>query len=702
VNKMGFWQPRKLVGGLAAPLVLLALLSAPANAYPRPGITERVSVASDGAEANSGSLDSAISAEGRHIAFWSEASNLVPGDTNGVYDVFVRDRATGRTTRVSVASDGAEGSGNSYDPAISADGRHVAFLSQSSNLVPGDTNGVQDVFVHDREDGITERVSVASDGAEGDRISALCAISADGRYVTFHSTATNLVPGDTNAAHDVFVHDRETGITERVSVSSDGAEGNGISLAPAISADGRYVAFYSAAFNLVSGDANGVNDVFVHDRETGITERVSVSSDGSGGNAGSLVPAISADGRYVAFYSSAFNLVPGDTNGVSTDIFVHDRGTETTERVSVASDGTEANASSDFPAISADGRHVAFYSPASNLVAGDTNARDVFVHDRATAETRLVSVASDGAQANASIISSYTPAISADGRHVGFQAPASNLVPGDSNGFRDVFVHDQGDTLGVVGTPAVLKSPEGVEVSGRTTLSGATFAGATDPDDDGAGLAAEVGAELTGAALIYRPEEEDVLVRLDLSSLPPAAGGLPGVLYGMELTSAGNTFQVRALRAAATTDPPQVPHVALYRCAPDCNEHTLLTGSFGTTGEQVLVSVPLSALGAAEGTELTGLRAFTALGEATLGTVVALDEVPLGLSTVPASRVELGIAPVSTPAASVVFTVEADLVAGEFSGTVPTEGLSPGSYRAWARACLGDACGPAVFGAVIL
>src|SRR5438093_763515 len=183
----------------------------------------------------------------------------------------------------------------------------------------------------------TVRVSVASDGTEGNDVSLGSALSADGRFVAFDSAATDLVAGDTNGVSDVFVHDRQTGTTERVSVASDGAQGNNASSYPALSADGRFVAFDSDATNLVAGDTNGTTDVFVHDRQTGTTERVSVASGGGtqgNGKSGGFFafPALSADGRFVAFQSDATNLVAGDTNG-TTDVFVHDRPTATTERV---------------------------------------------------------------------------------------------------------------------------------------------------------------------------------------------------------------------------------------------------------------------------------------------------------------------------------------------------------------------------------
>jgi Tol biopolymer transport system component len=403
--------------------------------------TTRVSVDSSGAEGNSDSWYPSISADGWVVAFHGDASNLVAGDTNGWYDVFVHDRKTGVTERVSVDSSGAEGNSFSGFQSISADGQVVAYSSYASNLVAGDTNGTWDVFVRDRAMGITERVSVDSSGVEGNGGSGddrPPSISADGRFVAFGSYASNLVAGDTNVS-DIFVHDRVTGITERVSVDSSGAQANGGSDHPSISADGQVVTFDSWASNLVFGDTNGWSDIFVHDRVTGITERMSVDSSGAEANSESWPPSISADGQVVAFGSNASNLVAGDTNGWF-DVFVHERATGITERVSVDSSGAEGNRDSRWPSISVDGQVVAFHSDASNLVAGDSNSTtDVFVHDRATAITERVSVDSTGTEANSI---SGGSSISADGQVVAFYSSASNLVAGDTNGAYDVFVHE--------------------------------------------------------------------------------------------------------------------------------------------------------------------------------------------------------------------------------------------------------------------
>ena len=313
------------------------------------------------------------------------------------------------TTRVSISSSGAQGNLPSYAVAITADGRYVAFTSDATNLVSGDTNGTSDAFVHDRQTGETARVSITDTGQQAaprenpDETSGSVAqgISADGRYVVFRSDAPNLVAG-TNRRFNVFVRDRVRGRTTRVSVSSTGRAGNALSQSASTSADGRYVVFESQASNLVPGDTNHTSDIFVHDRQTGRTSRVSVSTRMRQGNGASYSPAISADGHYVAFESQASNLVPRDTNR-TTDIFVRDRRTGRTSRVSVSTGKKQGNRLSEGAAISADGRYVAFGSQASNLVENDTNRSwDIFVRDRLTHRTRRVSVSSRGAQANRS------------------------------------------------------------------------------------------------------------------------------------------------------------------------------------------------------------------------------------------------------------------------------------------------------------
>jgi Tol biopolymer transport system component len=334
--------------------------------------------------------------------------------------------------------------GESDVSAISADGRFVVFSSVASNLVAGDTNGSSDVFVRDLLAGTTQRVSVSSSGEQANGGSGGAAISADGRFVVFTSAASNLVAGDTNGRSDVFVRDLVAGTTDRVSVSNwIGEQANGASGGAEISADGRFVVFNSDASNLVAGDTSG-DDVFVRDLLVGTTALVSVSSTGEQASS-SYGVAISADGRFVAFDSYSSNLV-GETNA-GEEVFVRDLVARTTEPVSVSSAGEPANGSQSVGvAISADGRFVVFSSNASNLVAGDTNgAFDVFVRDLVAGTTARVSVSSTGEQAEIPGFdggNSLGVAISADGRFVVFLSEASNLVAAGTNGWEQVFVRD--------------------------------------------------------------------------------------------------------------------------------------------------------------------------------------------------------------------------------------------------------------------
>lgn len=366
---------------------------------------ERISVSSDGTEANNNSGSPSISADGRYVAYGSDATNLVPGDTNGIVDIFVFDRDTNTTERVSVASDGTEANDHSAQPSISADGRFVTYASGASSLVPGDTGGY-DIFVFDRETETTTRISVPGDATEVFYQCFNPSISADGRFITYDSNASSLVPGDTNGTTDVFVFDRLTNTTTRVSVASDGSEANDSSDDPSISADGRFVTYRSHASNLVSGDTNGTGDVFVLDRQTGTTTRVSVPTDA--GDEGGFQPEISANGQFVSYSKSL------------QGVFVFDRLTNTT---TAASEGTGFHSS-----ISADGRFVTY----DNVFTDRPNdTTDVFLFDRLTNTITTVSETNN---------LSGGPSISADGRFLAYSSNATNLVPGDTNGAHDIFV----------------------------------------------------------------------------------------------------------------------------------------------------------------------------------------------------------------------------------------------------------------------
>lgn len=363
---------------------------------------ERVSVGSGGIQASNGLSAvwwEAVSGDGQYATFTSSASDLTGDPTGNTYGVFVYDSLTNTTERIP---------GAGITSSISADGRYVAFSVLD--------NGIQDAAIYDR---ITQTTELISPHASAQEHSESLTISADGRYVLFESTVSSLT-GDLSGYNDLlFVYDRVAHITTLV----PGWTG----AIPFISADGRYVGF---------GDQ-------IYDRLTGTIEHVLVGTDGKATTdptGDTFILGLSADDRYVVFQSGASNLVNNDTNGY-TDIFVYDRVSHTTERVSVASDGTQANGPSTSAAMSADGRYVAFFSSASDLVPDDTNkVSDAFAYDRVTHTTQRISLSSSGTQADGPSSSFGTISISADGQHIVFRSDASNLVPNDTNGNSDIFL----------------------------------------------------------------------------------------------------------------------------------------------------------------------------------------------------------------------------------------------------------------------
>jgi Tol biopolymer transport system component len=466
----GRWRGVAVAAAVGAVGLGTALPAASAATAPA-ATSELVSVSTTGAQGNMMAgrfAGPAISGDGRFVAFDSQAKTFVTDDENRQVDVFVHDRVRNTTRLISRGFDHTQArGGTSTRPAVDFDGDTVAYDSDATNLVPNDTNHSKDVFVWDRHTNTTSRASVTPDGHQANGFSDTPSLSADGRYIAFVSIASNLVPGDTNNVEDIFVRDLVTGATERVSVASDGTQGNSSTTQASISPDGRWVAFSSFASNLVPGDMNDTFDVFLHDRETGRTQIMSVSSTGAAGDGISSGPTVSNNGRFVAFSSDATTLVPDDTNE-RKDVFVHDRITGTTVRASVNSNGEQADGTSPEPGvrgfvasspdITADGRYVAFFSSATNLVPGDTNScplffedpgrcPDVFVRDLVAGTTTRVNVAADGMQANDR---SSDPAISENGA-VAYWSAANDLVDGDANtcplftlfpgNCPDIFVH---------------------------------------------------------------------------------------------------------------------------------------------------------------------------------------------------------------------------------------------------------------------
>ena len=427
---------------LALPLtVLLAALGADAGAVSLLERTYRASAGVNQTDTDGSSSRPAVSPDGRTAAFDSTAANL-DADLNGaVRDVFLRRLPELRTTLV---SEGIGGGADGASHSASISGTTVAFTSAATNLVPHDTNGHEDVFVRDLP-GAVVRVSQAPDGTQGDGPSGEPDLSGERRHVAFTSSAANLVGQDANGTEDVFVRDLLTGALERIS-DVDGRAAGGRSRQPAISADGRYVAFASTAPDLVPGDTNDLEDVFVVDRAEDTIELVSVSSGEFQQNAAVAAPFsqisdISADGRHVVFDSDADNLVPGDRNQ-DTDVFVRDRRRDITRRVSVDTLEIEGDNDSFYPTISGSGRSVVFNSFADNLAPGDAEDEDVFIRDVRRGTTAVVNVTSRGRKRAREAVDQLLqrPAIDFDGDVVGFTSTAGNLVDGDDNGFEDVFV----------------------------------------------------------------------------------------------------------------------------------------------------------------------------------------------------------------------------------------------------------------------
>ncbi|MCW2282821.1 VCBS repeat-containing protein [Rhodoblastus acidophilus] len=415
--------------------------------YSSDGSITLVSTAADGTLGNnsgnsSGSWIPRFSPDGTKISFESNSSNLVAGDANNDQDVFVKDLKTGDIALVSTASDGSKGNGGSNGGVFSPDGTKIAFNSSASNLVAGDTNGVTDLFIKDLTTGATTRISTASDGGQAnDSTYDPPDFSSDGTKIVFDSDASNLVAGDTNNAPDVFLKDLTTGAITRVSTGADGSQLPG-SFGHSLSPDGSKIAFisYAGAIDYTHPFwwLSTPSQIFVKDLATGELTCVSTSADGTQSNGRCSDAIFSPDGTKIAFGSDATNLVANDASG-SDDFFVKDLVTGAVTIVSSAADGTPANNYiGEYCIFSPDGTKIAFDSGASNLVEGDTNnSSDVFVRDLTTGAITRVSTGADGAQANNT---SYDPSFSRDGNSIAFNSYASDLVAGDTNATSDIFV----------------------------------------------------------------------------------------------------------------------------------------------------------------------------------------------------------------------------------------------------------------------
>lgn len=450
---------------ICKPLSLIALIALAVVPAHGQVTLERLSDAPGGGPG--GGLEAAISADGKVVAFRSSASNLVPGDTNGRTDIFTT--VGGQITRVTVNASGAQADGDSGYPRMSADGRFVVFQSRATNLagVP-DTDGLEDIFLHDRASRQTVKLSGGAWAAQANGGSFFPQISADGSVIVYSSRATNI--GCAVNPNQLQICLAGTSGTATLISAGLGGPPNGQSQNAVLSADGRYIAFESAASNLVPNDTNNQVDAFVHDRESGLTERISIGPGGVQGNGFSgmgLAGSMSFDGRYVPFVSLANNLMTTPDSNISADVYLRDRLLGLTTRISVRADGGEGTGgSAGEPSISFDGRYVAFESNMVNLVPGDGNLdEDIFVRDRVGGSTTRVSVSLQGVQGNNE---SRYPMLAADGSRLVFDSLADTLVPGDVVGSRDVFLRTDG-----VPRVQVSLSPETVELCPGATSGGA-------------------------------------------------------------------------------------------------------------------------------------------------------------------------------------------------------------------------------------
>jgi len=442
---MNSHRARLLAAGvaLATPSVTLAPT---ASAAAEPGPTRIVSVSEQGVPGDDVSHPHDLSADGRFVAFGSAASTLVPGDTNGTMDIFVRDVVGGTVERVSVDENGAQLPGRSDGASISADGRLLVFTHTQLVETPSGSRFERTVYLRDRVQGTSRRIELLSPDGTAAPFAARD-LSGTGRFLAV-TTSHPLVRRDENRRTDVYRVELATGRARLVSTGRPNTGYRECRFA-SISHSGRFVAFEFPA-RLVRRDRLDARDIYVRDLSKRRPALVTVSSAGAQANRGSMAPAISAGGRYVVFSSYASNLVRKDTNG-DWDVFVHDRRTRTTERVSVNSRGRQGDAQSQGPgfwleaaSVSRDGRHVVFGSFADNLdpSTDDGVSRNLFVRDREQRTTRALSLAPDGGGANGD---SGGGLVSADGSAATFWSEASNLVEGDVNGADDVFVRRPGD-----------------------------------------------------------------------------------------------------------------------------------------------------------------------------------------------------------------------------------------------------------------
>ncbi len=422
--------------------VVLAALPAAAvlaSAAPTGGRSwTRVSVSAAGGVPDQASFEPAVTPNGRFVAFYSSASDLLSFPSGGSSKVVVRDMRRGRTALASHTPAGGEGNGGSSDPALSSNGRFVVFQSTASDLVDGDLAGHEDIFLSDMRSGVVSRVSTGFDGSEADGESYVygATISGNGRWVVFTSNATNLVDGvDTHGYYQVYLRDVRKGTTTLVSRSTGGSGAGGSCFYPSISPNGRFVVYYANAGDIVAGGSNGKFHIYLFDAKAGTSARVSIGLMGAIGDGDSYFPVVSNNGRFVAYDSNATNLVAGDVD-VAMDAFLADRETGATVLLGRVGDTYQ-------PSIAANGKSVVFYSDDPNLVAGDGNGTgDTYRYDAVDGTIERLSVDAAGVEGDGDTYT-FGPSLASNGRFVAVTTNATNLADDglvDGNGTYDVFL----------------------------------------------------------------------------------------------------------------------------------------------------------------------------------------------------------------------------------------------------------------------
>jgi Tol biopolymer transport system component len=564
------------------------------------GIVYRASIDPVGTEANGFSSDPSLATGGALVAFASESENLVPGgDGNEASDIFIKDLTTGLVQRISMGFAGDQADASSFNPVFSPTGGKIAFVSQASNLVVGDTNFAQDIFIW--SNGTITRVSTNAQGGEADGSSSAPAFSPDGTKLVFVSSASNLVADDQNGTDDIFVKDLLSGDIVRVSASASGeeaqgdGEGGGYSYQPIFSPDASRVAFVSIADNLVSDDTNGVTDVFVKTltgSPSGAIVRVSVSADNVEANGSSYDPAFSPDGSRVAFTSDASNLLgggnnnnafnlPGDDNNAS-DIFIKNLSDGSITLVSTNAAGTQANGNSWGAVFSPDGARIFFLSSASNLVAGDTNdATDIFVKDLFTGAIARISTDSSGAQATGGEVIQFV--LSPDGNHIAFNSSATNLVLDDFNEKTDIFIRSV--------STVVVSATDAVKAEGQTGFTSFTFTVTRSGDLT---QAQSVAWAVAGSGVV-----------------PADASDFNGPLSGFVAFAAGETSKTVTLSVSADTIVESDEGFTITLSAPSAGLYIMGPSADGTIQNDDLPTVSISPASVSHLEGNSGITEFT-------------------------------------------------------------------------------------------